>query len=251
MGTRLGIGHVFSPIRERCWPDQLTRQNGSQVILDKTSILQPKIECAGGRGGTDCAGPLSPDPAPARPARPARDRGRDGQPCTCGRQSWCWTPRSHHCRSSRPISGCRGAGASPPRAARSATRSMWRTPSGRRVWNCGRSRSPCRTAMAPTGSGAPVTAGLLTGIAASPWMRAALRYGAIVLAVLLFLLAFRRSGERAGHLAGRLEPRRRSMTSNAGCWKRRLADLAFATSLLIGCAVPRPILRADHADPRF
>lgn len=46
---------------------------------------------------------------------------------------------------------------------------------------------------------------LLTGIAASPWMRAALRYGAIALAVLLFLLTLRRSGERAGRLAERLE----------------------------------------------
>jgi len=47
--------------------------------------------------------------------------------------------------------------------------------------------------------------GLLTGIATSPWMRAALRYGAFALAVLLFLLALRRSGERAGRLAERLE----------------------------------------------
>ena len=47
--------------------------------------------------------------------------------------------------------------------------------------------------------------GLLTGIAASPWMRSALRYGAIVLAVLLFLLALLRSGERTGRLAERLE----------------------------------------------
>jgi len=46
---------------------------------------------------------------------------------------------------------------------------------------------------------------LLTGFAASPWMRAALRYGAIVLAVLLFLLALQRSGERAGRMAERLE----------------------------------------------
>lgn len=38
-------------------------------------------------------------------------------------------------------------------------------------------------------------AGLLTGIATSPWMRAALRYGAIVLAVILFLVALRRIGE--------------------------------------------------------
>jgi predicted nucleic acid-binding protein len=46
---------------------------------------------------------------------------------------------------------------------------------------------------------------LLGGIATSPWMRAALRYGAIVLAVLRFLLALRRTGERAGRLAERLK----------------------------------------------
>ena len=46
---------------------------------------------------------------------------------------------------------------------------------------------------------------LLGGFAASPWGRPALRYGAIVLAVLLFLLSLRRSGERAGRLAERLE----------------------------------------------
>ena len=46
---------------------------------------------------------------------------------------------------------------------------------------------------------------LLGGIATSPWMRAALRYAAIVLAVLLFLLSHRRSGERAGPLAERLK----------------------------------------------
>jgi hypothetical protein len=45
-----------------------------------------------------------------------------------------------------------------------------------------------------------VIAALLTGFAASPCMRAALRYGANVLAVILFLLALRRSGERAGRL---------------------------------------------------
>ncbi|UWL62480.1 hypothetical protein NIK97_13135 [Brucella pseudintermedia] len=44
-----------------------------------------------------------------------------------------------------------------------------------------------------------------TGKAAAPWLRAALRYGAIALAVLLFLLALRRSGERAGRVAERLE----------------------------------------------
>ena len=42
--------------------------------------------------------------------------------------------------------------------------------------------------------------GLLTGIATSQWMRAALRYGAIAPALLLFLLTLRRSGERAGRI---------------------------------------------------
>jgi hypothetical protein len=46
---------------------------------------------------------------------------------------------------------------------------------------------------------------LLDGFAASPWVRAALRYGATALTMILFLLAFRRSGERAGRLAERLE----------------------------------------------
>lgn len=46
---------------------------------------------------------------------------------------------------------------------------------------------------------------LLANIAASPWGRAALRYGALALAVFLFLLSLRRSGERAGRLAERLE----------------------------------------------
>ncbi len=46
---------------------------------------------------------------------------------------------------------------------------------------------------------------LLGGIAANPWIRVALRYSAIVLAVLLFLLSLRRSGERVGRLAERLE----------------------------------------------
>jgi hypothetical protein len=51
---------------------------------------------------------------------------------------------------------------------------------------------------------------VLTGIAASPWTRAALRYGAFALAVLLFLLSLRRSGERAGRLAERLETTEKS-----------------------------------------
>lgn len=46
---------------------------------------------------------------------------------------------------------------------------------------------------------------LFNRIAASPWMRAVLRYGAVVLAVLLFLLTLRRSGERSWRLAERLE----------------------------------------------
>lgn len=50
-----------------------------------------------------------------------------------------------------------------------------------------------------------MTTALLTGIAASPWMRAALHYGAVALAVFLFLLSIRRAGERAGRMAERLE----------------------------------------------
>lgn len=46
---------------------------------------------------------------------------------------------------------------------------------------------------------------LLGRIAVSPQMRVAMRYGAVVLAVLLFLFSIRRSGERAGRLAERLE----------------------------------------------
>lgn len=46
---------------------------------------------------------------------------------------------------------------------------------------------------------------LLGAIAASPWMRAVLRYGAIALAIVLFLLSVHRSGERVGRIAERLE----------------------------------------------
>ncbi|MFZ5751782.1 MAG: hypothetical protein ACOY5U_12040 [Pseudomonadota bacterium] len=46
---------------------------------------------------------------------------------------------------------------------------------------------------------------LLTGFAARPCMRVALRYGAVAFAVLLFLFSLRRSGERTGRLAERLE----------------------------------------------
>lgn len=62
---------------------------------------------------------------------------------------------------------------------------------------------------------------LLTGLAASPWVRAALRYGAIALAVLLFLLALRRSGERAGRLVERFET-----TEKANEVQRQMLDAA-------------------------
>ncbi|GEQ99322.1 hypothetical protein JCM17844_29590 [Iodidimonas gelatinilytica] len=62
---------------------------------------------------------------------------------------------------------------------------------------------------------------LLTGLAVSPWARAALRYGAIALAVLLFLLALRRSGERAGRLAERFET-----TEKSNEIQRRMLDAA-------------------------
>jgi len=66
-----------------------------------------------------------------------------------------------------------------------------------------------------------VIAGLLSGIAASPWVRAALRYGAIALATLLFLVALRRSGERAGRLPERLET-----TENVNDVQRRMLEAA-------------------------
>ena len=64
-------------------------------------------------------------------------------------------------------------------------------------------------------------AALLTEIAASPWMRAALRYGAIALAIVLFLLSIRRSGERVGRLAERLE-----ITEKANEIQRRMLEAA-------------------------
>ena len=74
---------------------------------------------------------------------------------------------------------------------------------------------------------------LLTGIAASPWMRSALRCGAIALAVLLFLFALRRSGERAGRLAERLEA-----TEKTNDVQRRMLE----------AAARRPRSRDDLAD---
>ncbi|PQV57851.1 hypothetical protein LX70_01660 [Defluviimonas denitrificans] len=62
---------------------------------------------------------------------------------------------------------------------------------------------------------------LLGGIAASPWMRVALRYGAIALAVLLFLLSLRGSGERVGRLAERLET-----TEKANDVQRKMLEAA-------------------------
>jgi len=58
---------------------------------------------------------------------------------------------------------------------------------------------------------AAMIATLLGAIAASPWMRAALRYGAIAIAVLLFLLSLRRSSEWAGRLAERLEIKEKAL----------------------------------------
>jgi len=74
---------------------------------------------------------------------------------------------------------------------------------------------------------------LLTWLAVSSWARAALRYGAIALAVLLFLLALRRSGERAGRLAERLETSEKTYDA-----QRRMLD----------AAARRPRDRSDLAD---
>ncbi|EKF09259.1 MULTISPECIES: hypothetical protein [Alphaproteobacteria] len=76
-------------------------------------------------------------------------------------------------------------------------------------------------------------AALFTGIAAAPWIRAALHYAAIALAVLLFLLALRRSGERAGRLAERLET-----MEKANDVQRRMLE----------AAARRPRDRSDLAD---
>jgi hypothetical protein len=53
-------------------------------------------------------------------------------------------------------------------------------------------------------------AGILGRIATTPWMRVALRYGAIALAIVLFLLSNRRSGERKGRVAERLQNREKA-----------------------------------------
>jgi hypothetical protein len=64
-------------------------------------------------------------------------------------------------------------------------------------------------------------AALLSGIAARPFGRAALRYGGIALAVLLFLLSIRRAGERVGCLAERLKA-----TEKANDMQRRMLEAA-------------------------
>jgi hypothetical protein len=66
-----------------------------------------------------------------------------------------------------------------------------------------------------------VIASILGGIAAIPWMRAALRYGAITLTIVLFLLSIRRAGERTGRLAERLET-----TEKANEIQRRMLEAA-------------------------
>lgn len=47
-------------------------------------------------------------------------------------------------------------------------------------------------------------------VGASAWARAALRYGAMAVAIVLFLLSIRRSGEHVGRIAERLETREKA-----------------------------------------
>jgi len=62
---------------------------------------------------------------------------------------------------------------------------------------------------------------LLSGIAAKPWARAALRYGATSLTIALFLLSIRRAGEHVGRIAERLET-----TEKANEIQRRMLEAA-------------------------
>jgi hypothetical protein len=64
-------------------------------------------------------------------------------------------------------------------------------------------------------------------------MRAALRFGAIVLAVLLFLLSLRRSGEQTGRVVERLE-----ITEKTNAIQRRMLQ----------AAARRPLYRAEMVD---
>ncbi|MFT7593980.1 MAG: hypothetical protein ACI8R4_001298 [Paracoccaceae bacterium] len=62
-------------------------------------------------------------------------------------------------------------------------------------------------------------ASILRGFAATPWARAALRYGAIALTIVLFLLSIRRSGERVGRISERYE-----ITEKANEIQRRMLE---------------------------
>lgn len=62
---------------------------------------------------------------------------------------------------------------------------------------------------------------LLSGIAASPSARAALRYGAMACAIVLFLLSIRRAGERTGRIIERLET-----TEKANEFQHRMLEAA-------------------------
>ncbi len=64
-------------------------------------------------------------------------------------------------------------------------------------------------------------ASILGGIAANPWARAALRYGAIALAIVLFLFSIRFSDERIGRIAERHET-----SENANEIQRRMLEAA-------------------------
>lgn len=101
----------------------------------------------------------------------------------------------------------------------------------------------------------------LTWIAASPWMRAALRYGAIVVAILLFLLSLRTSGERTERLAERLETTEKTneiqcriMEAAARCPRNRgelvnrLSDHFWLTDAQM--ARLKPFFPKSHGKPR-
>jgi hypothetical protein len=79
-------------------------------------------------------------------------------------------------------------------------------------------------------------------------MRAALRYGVIVLAVLLFQLALRRSGERAGRLAERFET-----SEETNDVQRRMMDAAAPVSRkgALTPIAPPPVREVLTWPPRF
>ena len=58
---------------------------------------------------------------------------------------------------------------------------------------------------------------LLTGIATSPWVRSALYYGAIALAVICFCCRSAAPASERDASPNALKPRRRPMMSNARC----------------------------------